>query len=93
MLDDLKRLADEYDEDVLFLTVATNKDIRAVNRFIDKHDISFPVLLNDGTDKDYQLQGVPTLFVIDSRGRIHFEHRGHKPELLDQLIVELDDLL
>jgi len=93
MLVDLKRLADEYGQDVLFLTVATNKDVNAVKSFIDKHDINFPVLLNDTTDKDYKLQGVPTLFVLDSRGRIHFEHRGHRPDLLDQLMVELDDLL
>ena len=93
LLDELKHLSDEYGSDVLFLTVSVDRSIDALDSFVRKHRIPFPVLLNDETDKAYDLMGVPTLFVIDAEGTIHFEHRGHRPDIQKVLSIELEDLL
>ncbi len=92
LLDALQKLASEY-RDALFLTVATNKDMNSIEKFVDRHSIRLPVLVNEGADQSYGLQGVPTLFVIDKAGDIHFEHRGYRPDLNSLLRVELEDLL
>jgi hypothetical protein len=58
-----------------------------------KNKIIFPVLINNGTDKDYRLQGVPMLFLIDGLGNIQFEHRGYRPDIGQNLTIELNSLL
>ena len=92
-LRDLQQLAQSYGRDVLFLTVATDRDLSAVNRFVKQNRLNLPVLLTQNTDRDYKLQGVPTLFVIDTEGHIHFEHKGYRPDIVDILTIELEDLL
>ena len=64
-----------------------------LDRFLKDKQVELPILYNDGTDKDYGLQGVPTVFVIDAKGNIHFEHRGYKPDIKEILSIELEDLL
>jgi tetratricopeptide (TPR) repeat protein len=93
LFNDLEALAGMYGQDVLFLAIAADRDIRSTERFLQKNPTEITVLYNDGTDSDYGLQGVPTLFVIDARGNIHFEHRGYKPNIQAILSLELDDLL
>ena len=92
MLEALQLLTEEYGQDILFLSIATDPDQNSVKDFIENKDIFIPVLFNNNTDRDYNLYGVPTLFVIDEEGIIHFEHKGYRPDLLQILEVELDYL-
>jgi len=93
MLRVIHELSRIYGEDVLLLTISTDSDYYTVKDYVSDRRIFLPVLLNDGTDEDYGLQGVPTLFIIDKKGQIHFEHKGYRPGLQEILAVELDDLL
>lgn len=93
ILNMLEDLAQTYGQDVLFITIATDLDQSTLEPYLRKHEMIFPVLMNDGTDKAYGLHGVPTLFIIDAKGNIQFEHRGYNPNLLNTLAIELDALL
>ncbi len=93
LLKELEHLADAYDQKVLFLTITTDVNISSARRFVRKEDIPFSVLVNDGTDQKYGVQGVPTLFVIDKNGNINFEHKGYNPDISRVLEIELEDLL
>lgn len=93
LLQELQNLADSYGKDVLFLTIATDVELITIEEFVNKKQFHLPVLLNEETDQDYGLQGVPTLFVIDAEGSIHFEHKGYRPDIKEILKIELEDLL
>jgi tetratricopeptide (TPR) repeat protein len=93
MLKALHTLSRTYGQDILFLTIATDVEYSTVNDYVKKRNIYLPVVLNDDTDQDYGIQGVPTLFVIDAEGNIHFEHRGYQPEIMEMLTIELEDLI
>jgi len=93
MLDMMDKMTEGYGKDVLFLTIATDPDESAIKSFTNRNDIIFPVLLNDNTDEEYELQGVPALFVIDTKGNIQYEHKGYQANLMNTLAIELDTLL
>ncbi|MBN1893208.1 TlpA family protein disulfide reductase, partial [bacterium] len=93
LMQDLEDLMQDYGGDVLFLSVAMDRKPEPVRSFVRKNRISMTVLLNEEMEKLYGLQGVPVLFVIDQNGDIHFEHKGYRPDILQVLDVELEDLL
>ena len=93
LLKELKRLAENYGQEVLFITITTDVNISSARRFVRKEDIPFSVLINDDTDQKYGVQGVPTLFVIDKNGNINFEHKGYNPDISRVLKIELENLL
>ena len=93
LLKQLETLSYDWGEDVLFLTVSTDRDIRELERFVYDHDITLPVLLDYGTASAYGVRGVPVTFVIDEKGRINFKHKGFRPDFDEVLTVELNYLL
>jgi len=93
LLQELQNLTDSYGMDVLFLTITTDVNLTTIEEFVHKNQLNLPVLLNEETDQDYGLRGVPTLFVIDSEGSIHFEHKGYRPDIREILKIEFEDLL
>ena len=93
LLSVLEDLVDIYGKNILFLTVATDIKKADVKSFVKKQHLDLPVLLSENTDRDYGLEGVPTLFLIDGKGNIHFEHKGYRPDMREVLIIEIDDLL
>jgi len=93
LLQELAYLSRDFGKDVLFLTIATDRSISDIEKFVRKYRIRFPVLINNDTDKEYSLEGVPTLFIIDTQGNIHFKHKGNRPNIKDILAIELEALL
>ncbi len=93
LMADLEELAGKYGRRVLFMTIALDLKQRTVDIYAEKNDIGLPVAMNADTDKDYQLQGVPTLYVIDKKGKVVFEHRGYSPDIKEILKIEFEDLL
>ncbi|MBM7600892.1 peroxiredoxin [Virgibacillus halotolerans] len=64
------------DKDVVILAVnlrETESNTEKVQAFIDERDLTFPVLLDEETvvADQYQIQPIPSSFLIDSDGRIH----------------------
>ena len=93
LLKELEKVAETFGQQVLFLSIAVDTDYEEIEKTVRRQGIIFPVLLNDETDRDYELRGVPAVFVIDGSGNIHFEHQGYRSDIENVLIVELDDLL
>jgi len=93
MIKMLKDLSMEWGDSVLFLTIVTDKDIQRIENYVRNKKIWLPVLINNDTDKDFGVRGVPTLYVIDKKGYINFIHKGFRPDIKDVLAIELNDLL
>jgi peroxiredoxin/Tfp pilus assembly protein PilF len=93
LVQELQILAKDYGKDALFITVAMDREKSDVRAFVKKNRIFLPVLYNNKTDRAYGLRGVPMVFVIDTDGNIHFEHKGYRPDIQQVLTVELKDLM
>ena len=93
LLKSLEQLTDKYGQSVLFLTVAMDQDPNGVRQFIQKERLILPVLLNDEQEKNFRLEGVPMIFLIDRNGDIRFSHKGTRRDINSILSVEMEDLL
>ncbi|MBI5060181.1 redoxin domain-containing protein [candidate division KSB1 bacterium] len=65
-----------------------------VKPFVEERGIHFPILL--GTDeiaRNYGVQGIPTLVVIDKNGKIAYRHVGYDPSLGESLEWQTKELL
>jgi hypothetical protein len=87
------RTPDKSVRQACFLTVAMDLDPDAVRQFARKEGLILPVLLNDGQERLYKLEGVPMIFLIDRNGEIRFTHRGYRKDINSILSVELEDIL
>jgi len=74
------------------LAISTDKDTAKVAPFIAENQYTFPVLFNNGTSIDYDVVGIPTLFVIDQNGRIQYRHVGYRPDIIEILDVQIKAL-
>lgn len=74
---------------VVMLAVSMGNGRESVERFLRRFPVSFPVLLapDQSIGKRWQLQGMPTTYVVDPDGRIYFGAIGER-EWDDQAIVD-----
>lgn len=70
----------------------------ALEAFAHEYRLQFPIAIDQPspsglplTMQSYQLQGTPTLLLIDSSGRLRMQHFGHLPDL--ELGLQLGALL
>jgi peroxiredoxin len=77
---------------IVFLTISTDKETEKVAPFISDNKYNFPVLYNAGTAKDYDVAGIPILFVIDQQGRVRYQHLGYRPDVVDILNLQIAEL-
>ncbi|MEZ5557338.1 MAG: TlpA disulfide reductase family protein [Pseudomonadales bacterium] len=94
----LDRLHQRY-EDTGFAVLGVNVegDARPAQEIVDKTQVSFPVLIDEGqkVSELYQLEAMPSTVVVDRDGNVRYVHRGYKPgdedkyvEVVKQLIRE-----
>ena len=91
-------MAEEYaDRDVVLVTVSyddTDEDIRA---FLEANQYRFLVVRDDRehgvTGPIYQVGPIPTLLLIDRRGRIAYRHVGYEHGDEQELRAELEAAL
>jgi hypothetical protein len=80
-------------DDVQVLAVSVDEKASDISRYVRDNQLRYQVaLVNDPVEKNFQLKGVPVLYVIDKQGNIHFEHKGFRPDLIQVLSIELDDM-
>jgi len=68
----LNRLYEKYKDnnDVIFAAITYEKE-NQVNKFLKKHSISYPIILNDRTTiNKFEINGYPTNLIIDKNGKI-----------------------
>jgi thiol-disulfide isomerase/thioredoxin len=79
-------------EGVVLLAVSLGDRREAVEGFLRRFPASFPVLLapDRSLGTTWQLQGMPTTYIVDRRGRIHFGAIGERdwddPSILGQIL-------
>ena len=103
----LQKVHEKYrnNENVVFLAVDTwehEKDIPATvenaKKFMAEHKYTFPVVFDVLTGKKvaekYEVEGIPTKFIIDKKGNVAFKSIGFSgPDMEDELIAQIELLL
>ena len=78
----LDRLHQRY-EDTGFTVLGVNVEGEAgpAQELVDKTKVTFPVLIDDGqrVSELYDLEAMPSTYVIDRDGKLRYVHLGYKP--------------
>lgn len=92
-----QRLADEYDDaHFRILAVSVDETRKPVTRFLDKHDLSFPVAVDadHAIAEQFEPGSMPTLFILGPDGTVERVHEGFeasdRAELTEQIEVLVD---
>ncbi len=92
----IQRIYEKYkDKDVVVLGINTRESPEGkVEPFLKEHKITYRTLVdNDGkVVKQYGVQEIPALFLIDKEGLIQREHTGFRENLFDVLSGEIEML-
>ncbi len=94
----LVKIAAEYaDQDVVLFTVTYDSDMEQLSAFLEKNGYDCLVAIDDRdsgtTGPLYQVGPIPTLFLIDSAGRITYKHVGYEPGDEEELRKEIEKAL
>ncbi len=65
------------DQEVEIIVVSTDEDKFLVPPFIKENGYQFPVYYSNGLKKEFEVKGIPTLFVIDKNGIIRYKKVGY----------------
>lgn len=72
---DMQKFYEDEDVEILAvnLTASQSGEKEKIPKFTDEYGITFPILLDENSDVStlYQIQPIPTSYLIDSEGRIH----------------------
>jgi thiol-disulfide isomerase/thioredoxin len=92
----LTEVADSYkDKGVVFYAINLRETTDKIKKFQEDKKLKFTVALDtDGAIGDrYQVQGIPTLVLVDKKGVVQSVHIGYNPGIKAELKKELDALL
>lgn len=90
---DMKKFYQNTDVEILAINLTdTETDINEVQEFVDKYDLTFPILLDEAIEVAmiYAIQPIPTSFMIDSEGIIRFKTSG--PLTYEQMMQVLEEI-
>jgi peroxiredoxin len=93
----LVKLYEQYRDrgvEILAITTDAEADRHAVPPFAKKYALNFPVLYDEGMEKAYQVNGIPTTFFIDKEGNVRYRSVGFSAaETMRTTEVVLNELL
>jgi peroxiredoxin len=99
----MNKIASDYkDKGVVFLAVYTHKstDVAAMQKFIDEHKLTYPVLVDStcATGKAYGATNTPQMFVIKGgkilyEGAIDDNERGKNEKVVNYVRNALDEII
>jgi peroxiredoxin len=66
------------DRDIELLAVSIDQNPRAAQQYAQENKLPFPVLLDEDskTADSYNVEGIPTFFVVDKQGKVRYFHAG-----------------
>ncbi len=81
-------------DDVVFLAVNAGESADHVRRFLAENDVPFTVLLDPKQDvsRDYGVEALPTLLVIDQQGIVRNTTTGFDPNVGAELALKIQAL-
>jgi peroxiredoxin len=93
LIESLHRQEKESGLAVVAISLDRLQDENFVRPFLEKNDITFPVLYDRETVESYEtaerfgVVGTPTIFILDDSGRVRFTHLGRlEPDLLKGIL-------
>jgi len=79
--------------EILAVSTDSEVDRAGVVPFAKQHKLNFPVLYDEGTEKTYQVYGIPTTLFIDRQGNVRYRTEGffdtETPRLTEAVLNEL----
>jgi len=89
---ELSAIAQEYDGRVKFFLIDVKEQQSKVTSFVQQKNITLPVLLDKYgvIAKNYNVEALPNLFVIDQKGIITFVQRGYDNKIPAKLKAHLE---
>lgn len=88
-------LADEYDEHFHVLAVSVDEDSSSVETFVDQHDITFPVAVDNDHSiaSEFEPPTMPTSYLIGPKGEVRSLHEGFEKSDRSELRDEIESLV
>ena len=77
------------------LGVNVEEDSSAADKILKEIPVSFPVLYdnNSKVSESYQVQAMPSTFLIDRDGKLRYLHKGYKPGTEDEYQQQIRELI
>jgi thiol-disulfide isomerase/thioredoxin len=99
----LQKMYDKYKDNPNVKIIALNtwenetgaKREDLVKKFMADNKYTFPVLYDEGFVEKYGVEGIPTKFIIDKKGKIQFKNVGflNGQKMMDEMTLEIEMLL
>lgn len=77
---------------LVFLAINVRQDRDTAQAFIDKLNITYPVLLDEEGEvsRAYSVMGLPTTYFVGREGRLHGKIIGEStPEMMEKMLIEI----
>jgi len=90
----VKMLADRYrDQPVAFFAMNNDRDEKDARFVVQAMKLDYPVIRSMDLPSRYNVEGFPTLVIIDQEGNIADIHVGYTPQLFERISETIDRLL
>ena len=95
--DEMPYMEDQYqayqDENVEILAVNVGESELTIDRFVDRHQLNFPILMDENRDvlDQYGVSQLPATYLINEDGEVILEHIGGMTEENVQDYMEMVD--
>ena len=92
----LEDLYNKYkDQGLVVLGINVDSEVAQAMKFLDKEPVTFPILLDSesAVSEKYQVDAMPTTYIIDRDGTIKAHHRGYRDGFMDKYDQEIQELL
>jgi thiol-disulfide isomerase/thioredoxin len=91
----LQALADKHGPNVLVYGLSEDESTEGIAAFVKKTGVRFPIGWDQGNSisQRYQLEKMPTSYVVDKKGMIRFVHGGYTEGEEEEIARQVDELL
>ena len=90
----VSKVADHFKgRQVVIMGVSTDEKEQDAMSVVERMGLKYPVLKGREIAEKYQIEGFPTLLIIDQQGIIRKVHVGYSPTLREDLIKDIEGLL
>jgi len=83
------------DEGFTLYSINIEEDMRKVKKALSKMQVTFPVLFDTTNEvsKKYEVDDIPSTYIIDRDGNLRYVHRGFPPGYRDEFQKQVRELM